>query len=503
MKYISLDSLLKKYIENSSIDFCTDDSTYGFVLGLTTHTNSKIIIKLNLNYFSPYGKSGESKIRSRSRKRGTKKNQNIDDLRREVSNQLEFSKLSSAIPRIRDSAILQREDAIKFSNALNSLEGNCEELQYWTTHLISQLNLLNQQQEYDFETKTGVIIMDSVGDLTLDDIVNEKYTDKQKESLQKHTKTSYSIAETFKGKGRALLLSLLWMGILHGDPHMENFRVDSTTGKLYLIDFGSSIDFGSGVRHLPKYLRKSAKAKKEFSSIKKDVVKWLPVNKNLTEYGFTAQYKDMFDKKQPNITISKKLLEHTIVKADPRQNGELLTWDDMKNNKRWILYNNGYRWIVDIDNDEWKLMIQHAIINESFPEIEVKASSKSSGFSLKVPEISNRSLNRVTKKLNLDSSRNSNRFTRKSRSSQSYFRNLLKSSSRPELIKLAKKTNTPIRKENSRISTLKKNDIIDKLLDNSIDDLYTIKEELENSSHNTTQRVTRSRTASTRKQLNI
>jgi hypothetical protein len=500
MKYISLNSLLKKYIEHSTIDFCTDDSAYGFVLGLTTHNNRKIIIKLNLNYFSPYGKAGEPKIRSGSRKRGTKKNQNIEDLRREVSNQIEFTKFSTAIPPIRDSAILQREDAIKFSNALEELQGNCEELQYWTAHLISQLNLLNEQQKYEFETKTGVIIMDSVGDLTLDDIVNEKYTDEQRQSLQKHTKSRYSIAETFKGKARALLLSLLWMGILHGDPHMENIRVDSSNGKLYLIDFGASIDFGSGARHLPKYLRKSTDAKKEFSSIKKRVNQWLPLTKNLTENGFTAQYKDVFDIKQPNIHISKKLLEDTIVKADPRQNGQLLTWNKMDNDKRWDLYHSGYKWIVDIDsNDDWKVMIQHAIINEPFPEIDVKASSRSSGFSLKVPENSNRSLNRFTRKNNLDSSRHSNRFTRKSRSSQSYFRNLLKSSSRPELIKLAKKTNTPIRKENSSYSRLKKNEIIDKLLDNSIDDLYTIQEELENSSHNTTQRETRSRTASTRK----
>jgi len=507
MKYISLNTLISKYINNSTIDFCTDDSAYGFVLGLTRPDHSKIIIKLNLNYFSPYGKAGETKVRSRSRKRGTKKNQNIEDLRREVSNQIEFTKLSTAIPHIKDSAILQREDAIKFSNALELLQGNCEELQYWTKHLISQLNVLNQDHEYEFETKTGVIIMDSVGDLTLDDIVNEKYTDKQRESLHKHTKSSYSIAETFKGKARALLISLLWMGILHGDPHMENIRVDSTTGKLYLIDFGASIDFGSGARHLPKYLRKSTDAKKEFSSIKKRVNQWLPLTKNLTDNGFTAQYKNMFDKKRPNIHISKELLEDTIVKADPRQNGQLLTWNKMEKDKRWDLYYSGYKWIVDLDNDEhWRNMIQHAIINEPFPEIEVKTSS---GFSLKVPEISNRSSNRTSRKSsasksNVNSSRTSNRFSRKTRASQSYFRDILKTRSKSDLLKLAKKTNTPVIQDNSTHShsVLTKTDLIDNLLDKPIGDLYTITEELDNSSHNVTQRQTRSRSAFTRKNKN-
>ena len=515
MKYISLNTLIAKYINNSTIDFCTDDSAYGFVLGLTRPDHSKIIIKLNLNYHSPYGKRGEPKIRSKTKKRGTKKNQNINDLRREVSNQIEFAKLSTAIPHIRDSAILQREDAVKFSEALELLKGNCDALPYWTAHLISQLNLLNQDQEYEYETKTGVIIMDSVGDLTLDDIVNNKYTVEQEESLKKHTKKTYSITETFKGKARALLLSLLWMGILHGDPHMENIRVDSTTGKLFLIDFGASIDFGSGIRHLPKYLRKSTSAKTVFSNIKKDVVEWLPLTNNLSENGFTAQYKNMFDKTQPNVNISKELLEHTIVKADPRQNGDLLTWSDMKQS-RWNLYHSGYKWIVDLDYDEhWKTMIQHAIINESFPEIEVKTSSsmhkpsKSSAFSLKVPEISNRSSNRVTRKSsasksNVNSSRTSNRFSRKTRASQSYFRDIFKSKTKSDLLKLAKKTNTPVRKETSTHShsLLTKTDLIDNLLDKPIGDLYTITEELDNSSHNVTQRQTRSKTAFTRKNNN-
>ena len=112
-----------------------------------------------------------------------------------------------AIPHIKDSAILQRKEAIKFSKALELLNGNCDALPYWTAHLISQLNLLNEHQKYEFETKTGIIIMDSVGDLTLEDIVNNKYTYEQEENLKKHTKKIYSITETFKGKARALLLS--------------------------------------------------------------------------------------------------------------------------------------------------------------------------------------------------------------------------------------------------------------------------------------------------------
>ena len=500
MKYISLNTVIAKYIEGSTIYFCTDDSAYGFVIGLTRPDESKIIIKLILNYYSPYGKRGEPKIRAKSKKRGTKKNQNINDLRKEVSNQIEFAKLSSAIPHIKDSAILQRKEAIKFSKALESLNGNCDALPYWTAHLISQLNLLKIDQTYEFETKTGIIIMDSVGDLTLEDIVNNKYTDEQEENLKKHTKKSYSITETFKGKARALLLSLLWMGILHGDPHMNNFRIDSYTGKVYLIDFGASIDFGSGVIHLPKYLRKSADAKKLFSTIKKDVVNWLPLTKNLTENGFIDQYNAVFDKLQPKVTLLKKLLEHTVVKANPLQNGHMLTWSDMSQSK-WDLYHSGYNWIIDIDNDDnWKIMIQDAIINKPFHETELISSisihqpSKTSVYSLKNKKS-------TTSKTSQRSSRNSNRFTRKTRASQSYFRDIFKSNTKSNLIKLAKKTNTPVSKiySSRNYSLLKKNDLIDNLLDKPIEDLYTITEELNNSSHNVTKKRTRSRHAFTRK----
>lgn len=500
MKYISLNTVIAKYIEGSTIYFCTDDSAYGFVIGLTRPDESKIIIKLILNYYSPYGKRGEPKIRAKSKKRGTKKNQNINDLRKEVSNQIEFAKLSSAIPHIKDSAILQRKEAIKFSKALESLNGNCDALPYWTAHLISQLNLLKIDQTYEFETKTGIIIMDSVGDLTLEDIVNNKYTDEQEENLKKHTKKSYSITETFKGKARALLLSLLWMGILHGDPHMNNFRIDSYTGKVYLIDFGASIDFGSGVIHLPKYLRKSADAKKLFSTIKKDVVNWLPLTKNLTENGFIDQYNAVFDKLQPKVTLLKKLLEHTVVKANPLQNGHMLTWSDMSQSK-WDLYHSGYKWIIDIDNDDnWKIMIQDAIINKPFHETELISSisihqpSKTSVYSLKNKKS-------TTSKTSQRSSRNSNRFTRKTRASQSYFRDIFKSNTKSNLIKLAKKTNTPVSKiySSRNYSLLKKNDLIDNLLDKPIEDLYTITEELNNSSHNVTKKRTRSRHAFTRK----
>ena len=370
MKYISLKTLIEKYIEGSTIDFCTDESVYGFVLGLTTYDNSKIIIKLNLNYFSPYGKSGESIIRAKTVKRGKKKNQNIDDLRREISNQTVFSELSSAIPRIKVSSILQREEAIKFSKALEKLPKNCDHLHDWTSHLIKQLNILRTKQNYKYETKTGVIIMDSVGDLTLDDIVNKRYSNLQKYNLSRHS-NNHSISDTYKGKARALLLSLLWIGILHGDPHMNNIRVDSNTGKLYLIDFGASIDFGSGSRHLPKYLRNSKEAKEIFANIKKDVNNWLPLTSNLTENGFTEQYRSLLNTSQneDKDEIIKKLLEYTIVKADPRQNGDLLTWDkiekDNKDKQKWKLYHNGYKWIVDVDNDtNWKSMIKYAIINK-------------------------------------------------------------------------------------------------------------------------------------------
>ena len=360
MRYISLDTLIEKYIEKSTIDFCTDDSAYGFVLGLTTQRNHKIIIKLNLNYFSPYGKSGETKIRGHSKKRGTKKNQNIDDLKREVSNQIEFSKLSTAIPLIKDSAIIQRKDAIKFSKALQQLQGNCDALPGWSAHLISQLQELDVEQHHEYETKTGVIIMDSVGDLTLNDIVEGHYSELQNISLENHTTEGHTIADTFIGKGRALLLSLLWMGILHGDPHMENIRVDSTTGKLYLIDFGASIDFGSGLKHLPKYLQRNENTKDAFSEIKEDVDQWLSLKEPYNEHGFIKQYRT-------NGTIDnsllEKLLEYTIIKADPRQNGELLAWSDIDYDNRWELYRSGYQWIVDIDESspKWKDMIRKGV----------------------------------------------------------------------------------------------------------------------------------------------
>ena len=358
MKFLSLNSLIDKYIKDSTIDFCTDDSAYGFVLGLTTRKNEKIIIKLNLNYFSPYGKLREATIRAQSKKRGTKKNQNIDDFRREVSNQIEFTKLSSAIPVIKDSTILQRKDAITFSNALEMLTGNCKELPSWTTHLISQLKDLEETQKHEYETKTGVIIMESVGDLTLDDIVNKKYSDVQKAALEKHTTAGDTIKDTFIGKGRALLLSLLWMGILHGDPHKENIRVDSTTGKLYLIDYGASIDFGSENKHLPKYLQKNKITKAMFNEMKNHVNTWLSLSPPYNEKGFINHYKRQSNDGSIDNDNLETLLEHTIVKADPRQNGNLLTWLDMYDDNRWSLYHEGYEWIVDIENTpNWKDMI--------------------------------------------------------------------------------------------------------------------------------------------------
>tara|TARA_B100001059_G_scaffold231919_1_gene268717 strand:+ start:374 stop:1900 length:1527 start_codon:yes stop_codon:yes gene_type:complete len=375
MKYISLNTLIDKYIEDSTIDFCTDESAYGFVLGLTTKDNKKIIIKLNLNYFSPYGKSGEATIRAHSKKRGSKKNQNIADLRREVSNQTEFTKLSSAIPRLIESAVLQREDAVKFSKKLEELKGNCIELPKWTAHLLSQLKELDETQKHEYETKTGVIIMESVGDLTLDDIVNEKYSDMQKAALNKHTTSGDTISETFIGKGRALLLSLLWSGILHGDAHKENIRVDSSTGKLYLIDFGASIDFGSGNKHLPKYLQKNKGTQNIFSLIHDDVNQWLTLEPPYNEIGFTKQY----NKHSRNNTIDnnklQELLEHSIIKADPRQNGELLTWGDM-DDPRWNLYHEGYEWIVDIDDssEKWKDMI-HKGFHSNMPIRDISSSS--------------------------------------------------------------------------------------------------------------------------------
>lgn len=379
MKYISLNTLIDKYIEDSTIDFCTDESAYGFVLGLTMKDNKKIIIKLNLNYFSPYGKSGEATIRAHSKKRGSKKNQNIADLRREVSNQTEFTKLSSAIPRLIESAVLQREDAIKFSKKLEELKGNCIELPKWTAHLLSQLKELDETQKHEYETKTGVIIMESVGDLTLDDIVNEKYSDMQKAALNKHTTSGDTISETFIGKGRALLLSLLWSGILHGDAHKENIRVDSSTGKLYLIDFGASIDFGSGNKHLPKYLQKNKGTQNIFSLIHDDVNQWLTLEPPYNEIGFTKQYNKHSRNKTIDNNKLQELLEHSIIKADPRQNGELLTWDDM-GDPRWNLYHEGYEWIVDIDDssEKWKDMI-HKGFHSNMPIRDSSSQTRKNG----------------------------------------------------------------------------------------------------------------------------
>ncbi len=463
MKYISLDTLLTKYIEDSTINFCTDDSAYGFVLGLTTHTNDNIIIKLNLNYFSPYGKSGESSIRKQSRKRGNKKNQNIDDLRREVSNQIEFANLSTAIPHIKDSAILQREDAIKFSKALEDLNSNCDALPYWTAHLISQLTHLNETQDYKFETKTGIIIMDSVGDLTLDDIVKEDYSLAQKISLSKYTKKSYSISETFKGKARALLLSLLWCGILHGDPHMENIRVDSETGKLYLIDFGASIDFGSGSRHLPKYLRNNEKTKKMFSEVKNDVNNWLQLTKHLTEEGFKTQYRTLLDKVKPNDTISIMLLEHTILKADPRQNGKLLTWNDINTDDKWSLYRSGYEWIVNVDNDgRWKTMIEHAIIGNDVSSISSSHKSnrtrKKSSLNIPKPHSANSSTRKMTTFKPLASSRSvkHKKKTHSRRHTRRNFKDSLMEFTTPQLRSAALDVGVPVSRRDSRETTLDK-----------------------------------------------
>ena len=145
----SLDNLKSKYIKNSTIEFCTDASAYGFVIGLNNPEQGKIIIKLNLNYFSPYGKKGEYIIRSGALKRSTqdgdiKKNANIDDFKREVANQIHFSTLSTAIPKLLEGTILQRQDAISFSEAIATLEGNnrCPALKGWNKH-VQDLSLIH------------------------------------------------------------------------------------------------------------------------------------------------------------------------------------------------------------------------------------------------------------------------------------------------------------------------------------------------------------------------
>ena len=71
----------------------------------------------------------------------------------------------------------------------------------------------------------------------------------------------------------------------------------------------------------------------------------------------------------------------------------MLTWSDMSQSP-WELYHSGYKWIIDIDNDDnWKIMIQNAIINKPYHEtqmissISMRKPSKSSVFSLKIPNI--------------------------------------------------------------------------------------------------------------------
>tara|TARA_Y100000992_G_scaffold302126_2_gene275126 strand:- start:30 stop:1559 length:1530 start_codon:yes stop_codon:yes gene_type:complete len=416
-----LKKLIETYIENSNIDFCTDESAYGFVLGLTMRGGKKIIIKLNLNYYTPYGKYNEATIRKFTKKRENKKNQNIDDFKREVSNQLEFTKFSSAIPKIVTHTVLQREDAIAFSNALGKLNGNCKELPGWTAHLISQLKELEETQKHKYETKTGVIVMESVGDLTLDDIVDGKYSAMQKAALEKHTTTGDTIKDTFIGKGRALLLSLLWMGILHGDPHKENIRVDSTTGKLYLIDYGASIDFGSGYKHLPKYLQTDQDTQNTFTEIKENVEEWLSLKEPYNENGFMKQYiKQSKDKTIDNNQLD-TLLEHTIIKADPRQNGDLLTWSDMQQS-RWELYRGGYEWIVDIDDssEKWKDMIHNGFHSNRGIRHSSSSSNQTRRHRKKPPTSSSSRRRREEEKfgefpLHVDLDVNHRRFTRKNK----------------------------------------------------------------------------------------
>ena len=142
------------------------------------------------------------------------------------------------------------------------------------------------------------------------------------------------------------------MGILHGDPHMENIRIELTTGNLYIIDFGSTIDFGSGPLHLPKYLKHNKKkyelVKKTFHDIRNDVTKWLPISDTLNERTFKSA---CISNKRGPITLD--LLKYTIIKANPKQNGELLTWESMQ---EYTHYKEGYKWIVDIDQgDQWRL----------------------------------------------------------------------------------------------------------------------------------------------------
>ena len=191
-----------------------------------------------------------------------------------------------------------------------------------------------------------------------------------------------------------------------------------------------------------------------------------------------------YQKYKPNVPV--ELLDYTLIKADPRQNGSLLDWDAIQKDTPSFLnlYRNGYKWIVYMENKERELeAIKLAILGKE--ESSVSHSKKSSyPLTVDLPR-------KFSRKSSRKSSSTSNRFTRRSRGSDSYFRKSLNNRTRKQLIKIAEISNSSIRGT--------KKEIINNLLENSPNELYTIIERPSSSSHNQSRRQSRPNTRQTRK----
>tara|TARA_X000001036_G_scaffold432750_1_gene469170 strand:+ start:416 stop:2389 length:1974 start_codon:yes stop_codon:yes gene_type:complete len=385
-----------------------------------------------------------------------KKNQNERDIQYEARTHYSYSyEDNPSIPRFMNYGLFDKSHAkdileiIKTANE-DSLPNKC----FGFRGLLHHLNTVEDPTKP--KTRTGFIIMESVGDLTLDDVVNGHYSDNQYSNLKQvipggqHLLDNFTedplskhiLGELYKAKGRALLLTYMCLGLLHGDAHLENIRIDSTTGQFYLIDFGASIQFqrhhnipgntelekkGHYTRHIPLYLKTDSNTMFEFEKLDEKINDWIKFM-TVSELGIGETRRGTLYRKEDDspsdTTTSKdnekfgsesafyeyykrlpiageeasalpfhmletdhalKLLKYTILKANPRQNGELLHWETINENGPEH-YREGYKWIVENLPSNWQKHIHLMLLQDNKDNDNVRDMLKDMGLNIKEKE---------------------------------------------------------------------------------------------------------------------
>ena len=361
-----------------------------------------------------------------------KKNQNERDTQYEATTHLSYSD-NPSIPTFINYGLFDNRVAADLLQEIEYLPEKCVGFRGLMQHLTLDKDPTKPT------TQTGIIIMESVGDLTLDDVVNRKYTHEQYIYLKNNIPGGQHIppedneenrgilSEYYKAKGRALLLTYMCLGLLHGDPHMENIRIDSTTGQFYLIDFGASIHFqrhhnipgntelekkGHYTRHIPLYLKTDSNTMLEFETLDENINNWINFmtvrelgtgrsrsgapfrevddsssgettsldNENFgSEKTFYEYYKTLKSEEAPaeeapalpfhmlETDHALNLLKYTILKANPRQNGELLHWETINENGP-DHYREGYKWIVENLPSNWQHLTHLMLVGTNVPQ---------------------------------------------------------------------------------------------------------------------------------------